>query len=612
MKENLHKIAALICALILLVTCSACAVQVVKIQPDEPVPTNVPVNDGHDEVPEEIPDVTAEPQPDDLSEEEPAEHGLVCFDDMEYVHPDFDAVKAHICEIEDMVDAGADVGEVNKSYDELQNEFIDFYTQYLLLTIHCSIDISDKKLVQEKSELSEEYYSLVALSRALNQKINRSQYRDVIFADWTDKELERLEITSRLSDDEYVELSTRAEEIGTEYWDIINNTTVGVVGSEYTAATLPESGLPREIQLSLLERCYQKMNDKLGELYLELIDINKRIAEKAGFDSYPEYAYAIEYSRDYTVEDTDRLCEYVREHVPEQLEKLVGSLSGDEYESFYAASVVPEQLKQRQDIIESYTREISPQMHEAFQYLIDYRLSVITDSDVCEGGAYTVFLEAFNSPVMYINLMDGYQDVLTFIHEFGHFYGFYENGAENNNYGSLDVLEIMSQAGELLFMPYFEQYMDEDAFSAMKKYQMFNTLYCIIDSCVYDEFQRYVYTNDVDDVEDINEAFADISRSYGIDESYYSVPLEYMWIDVPHNFSSPFYYISYTTSLIPAVEIFDLSNRDRSSAIELYNAVVHSESRDSFLQVLEQAGLASPFEEETIINVAAAINDYLN
>ena len=67
------------------------------------------------------------------------------------------------------------------------------------------------------------------------------------------------------------------------------------------------------------------------------------------------------------------------------------------------------------------------------------------------------------------------------------------------------------------------------------------------------------------------------------------------------------YYISYATSIVPALEIMELSMTDREEAIRIYNELVRSDPESSFSEVLSSVGLGSPFEEQTIIDVVNAV-----
>ena len=249
-------------------------------------------------------------------------------------------------------------------------------------------------------------------------------------------------------------------------------------------------------------------------------------------------------------------------------------------------------------------------MVEALQYLIDYELSVITDSESSKYGAFTTFFSNYDVPFIFIHEGNGYEDVFTFIHEFGHFYSNYLGGSDVARYASLDVKEIDSQANELLFLPKMKDLYPRTTYNGILKYKLYDYMSTLIDGCLYDEFQQYVYTHDIADVDELNEAYLKISKTYGKGEDYYVIDTRYVWVDVMHNFEAPMYYISYATSLVPALEIFQISLDNRARAIDVYNSIASADPKLTFEETLAENGLNSPFEEQTIIDIVNAIVDY--
>ncbi len=539
------------------------------------------------------------------------DRGLVDFSDMEYVRPDFDAVAAHIEAINAMLADGSSGEAIRDEYDKLEKEFLDFYSQYNLLQVYSSQNVNDKKTSDEVEELSEQYSELGVLGTKLEINIYNSEFKDTVFWDWTARDFHNLLVAEKLYDDEYVGLNRRLTELTNDYWDVMNNTTVDVGGEEVTLDELQAmDNLNQEDYYKYLTSWYKKANIKVGELYLELVSVNKRIAEKAGYENYNDYAYDFVYERDFTPEDVQSFSQVVKDNVCQAMLELYGSLSYEEYAGLSMAMMGDGQIDMRRDYIEKYADEISPDMLEAYHYLNDYNLIMLTSGAGSQSGAYTTFFPYYDTPFIYINENGGYGDVLTFIHEFGHFYGYYEGGSDAMLYQSTDVGEIMSQADELLFMPYFQEFYGEEAYRGIVKYQMFNYLYVMAQGCLYDEFQQYVYTHDVRTVEELNEAYAEISEAYRLGDDFYSLDVGLLWIDVMHNFECPLYYISYAVSIVPALEIFSLSINDRERAIDIYNQVVHSNPRSRFGQVLASCGLASPFEEQAVTDMLGSVMDY--
>ena len=68
--------------------------------------------------------------------------------------------------------------------------------------------------------------------------------------------------------------------------------------------------------------------------------------------------------------------------------------------------------------------------------------------------------------------------------------------------------------------------------------------------------------------------------------------------------SNPVYYISYAVSAVAALEVYAVAEEDYDAALTAYNALVDGITpEDGFLGALEKAGLTSPFEEQTYIDI---------
>ena len=615
---TLKKAMILLLAAVMLLSCGCTIVKkpgptapAISVQ-DTPAPTEMPAPTG-------APTPTAEPTPEPTvaptPEPTPAEfegyrRGLYSFDDLVYERPDFDKIASEIEKVRVMVTDGSSSEDILAAYEALDEEFYTINNAYAIASLFSSMDTSDEYYSSEEELLAEKSSELQVLGTKLEIAIYESEHRDVVFYDWTEEDFAYLRIAEKLYDDEYVALNTRLEGITTEYWNAQTDTTVSYRGVEYTRDELDELDIDAETYYALLNDYYRNLNAVAGELYLELVGIEKRIAEKAGFDNYAEFAYEFEYERDYTVEDAAELSAAVKKYCVDELESLYSGLTNPERLGLQTAFNGTNQLEKRREYIEEYVHEISPNMVEAYNYLVEYQLSVLTDSPVSRAGAYTTFMPSYDIPFIYIQEGGGFYDVTTFIHEFGHFYSNYMGGRETAYNMSLDTKEICSQANELLFLPYYGKYYKPDTYTGVVKYQMINALSSLIEGCLYDEFQQYVFSHDLKTVEEINEAFCEISRSYGMGDDYYYVDLDYVWVDVLHNFEVPMYYISYATSIVPALQVMELSLTDRQKAIDVYNDIVASDPELSFSQVVADAGLGDPFDEKTIADVVNAIVDY--
>ena len=56
---------------------------------------------------------------------------------------------------------------------------------------------------------------------------------------------------------------------------------------------------------------YDVYGTQMSQLFVELVTLRKRIAEEAGFNSYPEFAYDFYYGRDYTPQQAQVLLDEI-------------------------------------------------------------------------------------------------------------------------------------------------------------------------------------------------------------------------------------------------------------------------------------------------------------
>ena len=84
------------------------------------------------------------------------------------------------------------------------------------------------------------------------------------------------------------------------------------------------------------------------------------------------------------------------------------------------------------------------------------------------------------------------------------------------------------------------------------------------------------------------------------------------WMKKDHIFTTPFYYIDYCLSQICALELWDESRTDMKVALEKYNTLCQLGGSDTFLNLINRAGLESPFKVDVMKRLAFTCADFLN
>lgn len=443
--------------------------------------------------------------------------------------------------------------------------------------------------------ISNAYSQATSLYYELLYNVLQSSNADRFFSGWSEEEKQLIVQRHEAMDDEYLALQTEITRLETEYNAIDTDDQ-----KEYA--------------------------DEAAEILIDLVAAYNKLAAAEGYDNYMEYAYENDYGRSYSPEDAERLCGYVKQYL--------APLSYDVYAAISRASGAgraaaanglasplsanyTDYVALSENVLKSYFEEIGDYMTEAYDYLNEcnlYYQATAANNPNGLTGAFTTFLYNNDAPYIYQYCSDNgsWSDISTFVHEFGHFTSYYINGSSGGS--DLDVAEIQSQANEMLFMPYYSQLFTAESADALVMNELFSSLFWSVTmGCIFDEFQREIYTapESFATADDINALFDRLLEEYNADwyaalyESKYSYDFTYWWAEVSHTFQSPFYYISYAVSALPALTIYEDSKTDRTAAIAEYNYIQqYGNGVYTFGELLNNAGVASPFTESTLRSLA--------
>lgn len=255
--------------------------------------------------------------------------------------------------------------------------------------------------------------------------------------------------------------------------------------------------------------------------------------------------------------------------------------------------------------------DIDPALAEVYQYMVDHHLYDIDYDPNKMNVGYTTTLYEYQEPFIFNTPDYSYYDLETMIHEFGHYNEAFHAGTTLiTDVTNMDVAEIHSQGLELLYLEYADDVYGEELGDTAQQMILYQLLYSVIDGCLYDEFQNAVFSADHEmTAQEVNRLFRELSLEYGY--TYYDTEEEaYDWVDVPHTFSSPMYYVSYGTSALAALDIWTIALEDRQAGIDKYMELTTYGLTTTYCELLEKCGLKSIFEEGTIQEIAQAVSDY--
>ena len=332
---------------------------------------------------------------------------------------------------------------------------------------------------------------------------------------------------------------------------------------------------------------YDEETEKIGALYRELVDLHNEEAQSAGYKDYADYAYEASYGRDFTPDDAAALCEAVKPYA----RQYFGSLYYNEatYADFSADTDLTEQ--ELVGLVTQYMPRVSDDAAKAAAYMEKHGLYFMDSAERVSDLGFTTTLDQYNAPFIYLALYGDQNDIQSMFHEFGHYYDAYVNPVPDLllSVGSLDIFEIHSTGMEALSTGWYEDIYGEDADLARIRF-LDSALYTVFSGCLFDEFQRVVYADPTLTPEQISQTFVTIARSYGLRS--FGKEFSHYWMQVNHNFESPFYYISYAVSMLASLQIYEMAENDWAAAADFYNDLVSLGAYDyTYCELLEKVGL---------------------
>ncbi len=376
---------------------------------------------------------------------------------------------------------------------------------------------------------------------------------------------------------------------------------------DWSWAALNEADLENEEYDRISTAMEQAENQAVGPIFLELLALRREVAELNGYDSYADYAYEVLYGRNYTPDRSRALSEQVAAHLEPVYDRILEEMY---YEMDQLLSLPGDDGETIWETLGPCLEDLHPALGEAWQYMMDHQLYDVEASPTKTFSGYTVPLAQYGTAFIFDSPYDSYQDYSSLIHEFGHFaQAHYDPTPALWAGGSVDLGEVHSQALEVLFTHYAE-----DLFPGNGEGFTWATLWSMVDSvlegCMYDRFQQEVYALENPTLEEVNAIFKTVSEefgyTYGPDETQ-----SYFWVETGHNFSQPFYYISYATSALTAIDLWLTAQGDWEGAVEAYMALLAMDSEVSYTSALSRVGLRSIFRSETVSALAQELTDAL-
>ncbi|MBE5960227.1 MAG: M3 family oligoendopeptidase [Lachnospiraceae bacterium] len=555
------------------------------------------------------------------------------FQELEYVRPDFDAVRAG------MKKFAADFRKA-ASYEEMRNLILEqekfispFMTMCTIASVRNTMDMNDAFYEAEVNAINEFSGEISVLSKEVNAAILESPYKENIKKEFGPLMIQSMETSLKLASEAIIEDMAEEAKLCQEY-----SKTAATCSTTFRGEECNFYGLLKHMQSTDREErkeafeawaaLYEKASAELDPQYEGLTKLRKGMAEKLGFANYIDMIYPQRGRYDYTKDDVAKFRKQVKDVIvpvcsrlyEEQRKRLgVDTLYYyDESLVYKEGNAVPNGTKD--ELVEKAQvmyHELSKETGEFFDFMKEHELFDLETKKGKHQGGYCTFLNDYKAPFIFSNFNGTSADVDVLTHEAGHAFEAYTASRvqplSDMVFSTSEINEIHSMSMEHFTYPWMESFFGENA-DKYRYAHLASALQAIPYLVCVDEFQHRVFESGDLTAADRRAIWHELEETYMPWRNYDgNAFLEEggFWMQKQHIFLYPFYYIDYALAQMGAFEFYAKMCEDKEAAFADYYKLCKAGGSMGYFDTLRYAGLSNPFEEGTVKKIVDFVESKL-
>ena len=543
------------------------------------------------------------------------------FSEMTYKRPDFETVKKEIRAKLDAFKNAKNAEEQIRSLDEINAIRNNIDTQTELSSIRHSINNNDEFYTKE-NDYWDEYGPLYENETVnLAKTILASPFLDELKKKYPKQLFTLLENSVKSFDECIIEDLQEENKLATQYNRIRATAQIEFDGKKYTLPGLavflenPDRATRKRAEVAFAE-FYASHEQEIDEIYDKLVKIRDKIAKKLGFKNFVELGYVRMNRSDYNADDVACYRRQILETVTPMASEIVENQRKRlGYDSIYShdlyykfTSGTPKPQGSPEWIIENGRKmysELSPETKEFFTMMADNDLMDLVSKDGKEGGGYTTYITDYKSPFIFSNFNGTAGDLEVLTHEAGHAFQVYSSRditIPECLWPTYEACEIHSMSMEFFTYPWMKNFFGKDTDKYLYDH-LTGTVTFLPYGVLVDHFQHEVYEHPEMSPAERKATWHKLEEMYMPWKKYDGIDFFERggwWFQQLHIFNDPFYYIDYTLAQICAHQFFGKINKDFNAAWKDYLHLCKLGGTQSFLGLVKEANLKSPFEEGTV------------
>ncbi len=556
------------------------------------------------------------------------------FSEYTYTRPDYEAIKLQMADLTEQLAAANSAQEALETVEAITAISATIDTQMNLWSIRHSIDMRDE-FYNEETKFWNEYSPLFEeLTTNYYRVVVDSPYREDL-SDFLPKTFFLLaENKLQTFSSAAIPLFQKENELVDRYNNLMATAQMDFRGQTYNLSQMgpfaqSTDRATRKEASETTTAFFEKNEAAFDDVYDQLVKVRHEIATTLGFKDYVEYGYKMMNRFDYNRE----MVKTYREEIQKLVVPVVQSLRKRQADRIQVPALkhydlvleyldgnatpkgTPEELVAQ---AQKMYHELSPETGEFFDYMVDNELLDLVAKDGKDTGGYCTYIADYQSPFIFSNFNGTSGDIDVLTHEAGHAFQVYNSRwiqSPEVIWPTYESCEIHSMSMEFMTWPWMEGFFKEEA-DKYKFSHLSGTLFFLPYGVLVDHFQHEVYEHPEMTPAERKATWKRLADFYLPDRDYSEsdfLTRGGFWFRQGHIFASPFYYIDYTLAQVCALQFWKRTQVDHDeTAWADYLRICKMGGTATFLQIVEAAGIQSPFQEGALEATIKAASDWLD
>lgn len=559
------------------------------------------------------------------------------FSEIQYRRPDIDEIKS-VCSSTCEKIAGAKSFEVaDREFENYQKYIKKIMTMLYIAVVRHSINTEDEFYDKENDFVDEVSPQLTEYTESVDKALFESKFKDQLENKYGKLFFKNIELSMKSFSPEIIPQMQEENKLVSEYEKLLASAQIKFDNATKTLSemtyykTSPDNDI-RNSAWKAEGEFYRSHENELDSLYDKLVKVRDSKAKIMGYDNYVGLGYNEMKRSCFDAHDIEKFRKGVIDYIvplASELYKQQAERTGAQYPlSFADAALLFKSGNARpcgtsEDILnhaKKFYHELSPQTAAFIDSMYQNEMLDVLSRKGKQGGGYCIELYEYETPFIFANFNGTSGDVEVMTHEAGHAFAFYQAMAVNKIFPieavcpTMESAEIHSMSMEFFSWNWAEGFFGNDT-EKFKYGHLFGAITFIPYGTMVDHFQHIIYEQPKLSPNERHDVWRKLLKTYmpwmKLDGSpFYGEGMG--WQRQSHIYSSPFYYIDYCLAQAAALQFWRLAQSDMKDAWNRYMELVSHAGKLNYLELLKTAGLKSPFDENTLKDIAQSAKLWLD